>query len=488
MDDSIHQTPQFRVLSDLQIGRIYQASLTCLERTGVKVRNQQARESLELAGAHVEDDIVRIPDHIIHDALATCPSSFTLWDRDGNHPIELKDGQNVYGPGPTCTYFIEPVSGQRRKTSLGDPGQTARVCDGLANIGYVMSLGLIDNVNPNLASVYEFVEMVNNTVKPILVWAYSIEQLQDIYKIATTVAGSEETLRQKPFIGFFSTTHSPLTHSKNDIENLLWAAEHNLPVIYLGGGSVGSTTPITGAGTLVLTLAELLSGLAIVQLNKPGAPICLGSVTAPSDLRSIRPAYGGPETSLYCAAMSDITRFLGIPYMGTAGASESKVLDLQAAIESTFQVLLSSLSNATMVHDVGFLDCADIGSLEMLVMNDEIISMSRRIQRGIEVSDLTMMLDLIDQIGPGGEFLSSMETAQLCRLEIWMPGLMDRAPWVEWYATGSITMHDRIKARLHHILNTHHVPPLSDEITDKITSVLVSANERYDEQIVIEEH
>jgi trimethylamine---corrinoid protein Co-methyltransferase len=488
MDEGLHQTPQFRILSDLQIGRIFQATLTCLQQTGVKVLNQTARDSLATAGADVDGEIVRIPAYIIEESVSTCPSSFTLWGRDGTHPIELIDGQNIYGPGPTCTYFIEPVTGQRRKTRLGDPGQTARVCDALINIGYVMSLGLIDNVKPDLASVYEFAEMVANTIKPILVWAYSLDQLRDIYKIATAVAGSEENLRQKPFIGFFSTTLSPLTHTDKDLENVLWAAEHDLPIFYMGGGTVGSTTPITGAGALVITLAELLSGLAIVQLEKPGAPVCIGSVMAPSDLRTVRPAYGGPEMSMNCAAMSDISRYLGIPYMGTAGASESKMLDLQAAIESTFQVLLSSLSNATMVHDVGFLDCADIGSLEMLVMNDEIISMSRRIKRGIEISDQTLMLDLIDQVGPGGEFLSSMETAHLCRLEIWMPGLMDRAPWVEWYDAGSIHMHDRIKAKLHTILNTHHPPLLTEEITEKIAAVLQSANERYDEPLVIDNH
>jgi len=488
MDEGLHQELQFRVLSDLQIGRIFQATLTCLQQTGVKVQNKMARESLVSAGADVDGEIVRIPAHIIEDTISTCPSSFTLWGRDGTNPIELIDGQNIYGPGPTCTYFVEPVTGHRRKTRLGDPGLTARVCDALVNIGYVMSLGLIDDVKPDLASVYEFAEMVANTIKPILVWSYSIEQLKDIIRIATAVAGSEENLRQKPFIGFFSTTLSPLTHTDKDLENVLWAAKHDLPIFYMGGGAVGSTTPVTGAGALVITLAELLSGLAILQLNKPGAPVCIGSVMAPSDLRIVRPAYGGPEMSLNCAAMSDISRYLGVPYMGTAGASESKVIDLQAAIESTFQVLLSTLSNATMVHDVGFLDCADIGSLEMLIMNDEIISMSRRISRGIEVSDQTLMLDLIDQVGPGGEFLSSMETAKLCRWEIWMPGLMDRAPWVEWYEAGSITMHDRIKAKLQTILNTHHPTPLSEEITAKIAAILQAANERYDEPLVIDDH
>jgi trimethylamine--corrinoid protein Co-methyltransferase len=182
--------------------------------------------------------------------------------------------------------------------------------------------------------------------------------------------------------------------------------------------------------------------------------------------------------SLYSAAMADISRYLGLPFMGTAGVSESKVLDLQAAIESTVQVVLSGLSGATLVHDVGFLDCADIGSLEMLVMNDEIIGMARRIMRGIEVSDDTLMLDLIDRVGPGGEFMSEKETARRCRAEIRMSALMDREPWVSWEAAGAQTMADRIRARLRHILATHKPPPLPAGAAEKIEAILEAAEAR----------
>jgi trimethylamine--corrinoid protein Co-methyltransferase len=167
-----------------------------------------------------------------------------------------------------------------------------------------------------------------------------------------------------------------------------------------------------------------------------------------------------------------------LPFMGTAGASEAKVLDLQAAIESTMQVVLSVLSGATLVHDVGFLDCADIGSLEMLVMTDEIIAMTRRVMRGIEISDEALMLDLIDRVGPGGDFLSTKETARRCRTEIWNPTLLDRSAWVIWEGTGSRTMQDRIKARLRQILSTHEPPPLPDGAAARIDAILAAAEAR----------
>jgi len=476
-----HQTPQFRVLSDRQIEKIYLATLECLNRTGVNVHNAEARELLAAAGARVDArdaPRVRIPPHIIQDAVAAAPRTFTLWGRDGKPHVQVAPDRVYFGPGPTCTYFVDPETGERRKTRRGDPGLAARVSDALSQIDYVMSLGLIGDVTPELAPVYEFAEMIANTTKPVLPWAFSVDNIADIYQIALAVAGDKEALRQRPFLAFFSTFQPPLTHTDHDLANVLWAAEHDLPVVYLGGGAAGSTAPVTGAGLLVTYLAGALSGLAILQLKKRGAAVCIGGVPQPMDLRTARPAYGAPEMSLYSAAMADLSRALGVPFMGTAGASEAKVLDLQAAIESTVQVLLSGLSGATLVHDVGFLDCADIGSLEMLVMADEIIAMARRILRGIEVSDDTLMLDLIDRVGPGGEFMSVKETAKRCRAEIWNPTLLDRQHWVNWQADGALTMHDQIKARLRDILAGHRPPPLPPDVAQRIAAILEAAEAR----------
>ena len=442
------------------------------------MRNAEARDLLAAAGARVDGARVRIPPAIIEEAVATAPRSFSLWSRDGQRRLELGAEANYFGPGPTCTYFVDPETGERRKTRRGDPGLTALVCDALDNMDYVMSLGLIDDVSPILAPVYEFAEMVSNTTKPVLPWGYRPQNVADIYQIALAVAGSEEALHRQPFLAFFSTYQSPLILTDEDVANVFYAAERGLPVVFIGGGTAGSTAPITGAGTLVIALAGALASLTVTQLKVPGAAICIGGVPEAMDLRTARPAYGSPEMSLYSAAMSDFAHYLGLPFMGTAGASEAKVLDLQAAIESTMQVVLSALSRATLVHDVGFLDCADIGSLELLVMNDEIIAMARRVMRGIEINDETLMLDLIDEVGPGGEFISTVETARRCRTEIWNPTLMDRNAWFNWEAAGSQTMSDRIKARLRKILATHKPQPLPAEVSAQIEAILQAAEAR----------
>jgi trimethylamine--corrinoid protein Co-methyltransferase len=481
-------------LSDFQIERIYQASLTCLERTGVNVLNAEARRLLIEAGADADGVRVRLPRDIVEDALLAAPSSFKLWRRPiggagGREAAEFLeicatplDAGNPdcvhFGPGLTCTYFLDPETGERRKARRGDPAAAAKVCDALENFDYVMGLGLIDDVAPNLAPVYEFAEMVAGTAKPPIPWAYTVDTLRDIYEMGVAVAGGEEALRQRPFFALFATSQAPLQHTDQRMGTALWAAEHGIPVVYLGGGSAGATAPITGAGSLVVSLASSLSGLAAIQLKRPGAPVCVGGVPSAMDLRTARPSYGSPEMSLYSAALAELARYAGLPFMGTAGASESKAMDIQAAIECTMQVLLSGLSSTTLVHDAGFLDCADIGSLEMLVVTDEIIAMARRVLRGIEVTDETLMLDLIDEVGPGGHFIATRETARRCREEIWVPTLLDRDPWEAWVAGGGETMLDRVRARVRSVLATHTSPPLPPGAEERIAAVLAAAEER----------
>jgi trimethylamine--corrinoid protein Co-methyltransferase len=469
---------QFRVLSDDQIDRIYRATLDCLERTGVDVLNAQGRDLLVAAGAQPDGVRIRIPRSIIAGAVAVSPPAFAVWGRDPRCHLELSPNSVSFGAGPSCSYFEDPITGERRRARRDDPALTARVCDALGHIDYVMGLALPDDVASDLAPVYEFAAMVANTGKPIMAWAYSAENLRDIIRIATAAVGSSERFAHRPILGYFTTSLSPLIHTDIEVGNALWCAEQGIPVVYLGGGTAGVSAPVTGAGTLVISLAAMLSGLAMIQLKRPGAPVCLGSVPSPMDPRTCRPSYGAPEMSLYSAAMAEILRHLGLPFMGTAGASEAKQLDIQAAIESTIQVVFSALCGNTAAHDVGFLDCADIGSLEMLIMNDEIINMVKRLVGGIEITDETLMLDLIDQVGPGGDFLSTRQTAQRFRRDIWLPGLFDRTPWALWEASGRPTMAKAIKDRLNHILATHVSVPLPNGAAAEIEAILHQAETR----------
>src|SRR3990172_8416046 len=203
-------TPQFRVLSDDQCRELYAAALRCLERVGIQVHNLAARELLAARGPRVDGHIIRIPADLVKQAVASTPHEFTVWGRDGKHEMRVALDRVHFGPGPTCTYFIDPITGERRKAQRGDAGMVAKVCDALPNIDYIMVLSLFDDVTPALAPVYEFAEEMANSSKPIMAWANTPQTFCDMYEMAVAVTGSEEALREKPIFAYFTTYESPL--------------------------------------------------------------------------------------------------------------------------------------------------------------------------------------------------------------------------------------------------------------------------------------
>lgn len=470
--------PRFQVLSDEQCAEIFNATLECLQRVGVKVQNAAGRDLLAAAGATVNGEIVHLPAQTVKQAIASTPHAFSVYGRDSGPEMRVSLEHVYFGPGPTCTWFLDPATGQRRKAQRGDAGLTARVCDALPNIDYIMGLSLFDDVIPVLSPVYEFAESLENTTKPIICWANTPATLNDIYQMAVAVAGGESAFREKPNNIFFTTYESPLKLAHDPVANILFAAEHGIPAICLGGPTVGSEAPFTGASALVIHLAAALTALTLAQLKQPGAPFVIGGVPSMMDVRSGRPAYGSPEMSLHSAAAMDVSRWLGLPFMGTAGASEAKQLDAQAGVECTLEVLLSALSGASLVHDVGFFDCADIGSLEYLVLTDEVISMAARVMRGIKVDAESIMMDLIAKVGPGGSFLAEAKSAALCRAEAWVPTVFDRQPYAVWEKRGAKSTETTVREKLQKILTGHHPKPLETQVFNRIQNILNEAEAR----------
>lgn len=473
----IHQssTPQWRILDETGCQRIVNGAFQVLHRTGVLVLNDKAQKLLRSSGCVSEGARFFVPPALVEKALLTAPRNFTIWGRDEKNVISIQPGRVHFGPGPTCTYFYDPYSGERRRSRRGDAAFAARVCEGLENLDYVMSLSIFDDVSPALSPLYEFAEMIAATKKPVIAWATDPRVLARIYQVALAVAGGENALREKPNFAFFATYESPLRLADGQLGCLLWAAEHHVPLICLGGPTVGLESPPTGASALVLYLAAALAALTIVQLQTPGAPMMIGAALGAMDLRTARPAYGSPEMSLYTAAAAELAHYLNLPFMGTGGASESKTVDPQASMEITLQVLLSALSGADLVHDVGFLDCADIGSLELLVLADEAIEMARRILRGVEVNQHTMMLDLIEQVGPGAHFLSELRAVALCKSEIWIPKLGDRNAYAIWEKNEKKSFAERLHQRLMGILDTIPEKSLPEDTQGEIGRILAAA-------------
>jgi trimethylamine--corrinoid protein Co-methyltransferase len=268
---------------------------------------------------------------------------------------------------------------------------------------------------------------------------------------------------------------SPLTNSIEAVEKLLYAAEVGIPAIYTPCIMAGGTGPVTLAGTMVQALAEYLVGVVLAQLKTAGAGVIMGGVNSPMDMATSILSYGAPELALISAAMTDVAKGLGVPMFSTAGCSDAKVLDQQAAIEATLSIVVAALSGANLIHDVGYLESGLLGSFDMLVMADEVIGMAKRILAGVTVTPETLAVDVIERVGPGGHYLTQPHTRQHFRSEIWFPTLMDRQMRRSWAASGSQTMAERVRAKVRDILEHHEPLPLPNGAEESLRQIVARA-------------
>ena len=467
----VNSTTQFRVLSDEQMEDIHLAVLEVLERTGVKVHSEEALAVYKKAGAKVDGDRVWIPSYLVEEAVRRAPRKVTLCKRDGSRTVALEDHKIYFGTGSDCPSIRDSFTGEVRLFTKKDIEDTARICDFLPNIDFRMSLGLTSDVPTETYYRHQYVAMLRNSTKPIVYTSANPTCLADIVEIASANAGGLDELQKNPTLCLYAEPSSPLNHSKDAIEKLLFISEKLLPVIYTPCPIAGATTPMTLAGALVIAVADSLSGLVAAQFNAPGSPFIMGGVLSTLDMASSVYAYGSPEFSLLEAALTDLSHYYKIPMFSTAGCSDAKVFDEQAAAEAMMSIMAAAMSGANLIHDVGYLENGLIGSYEMLVASDEFIGAAKHFVKGVEVNEDTLAVDVIDQVGPGGNFVTENHTLKHFREVEWFPKLMDRQAYYDWEKSGSKTLGQRTNERVKDILATHKVEPLSDEVEKTIQEV-----------------
>lgn len=472
--------PGFRVLSEDQIEMIYSAALEVLERTGGRVFHDDALDLFRQSDAVVSDgNRVRIPASMVERALKDYPRKITLGGRDGRRTLHLEKDQVNFGTGSDCPFIYDRKTGERRRYTFNDVAEAGRIADFLPNFDFFMSHGLVSDVpKPKTYDRHQFLAMVTNTTKPLILTSVDGEGLRDLYQMACLIRGGEEEFRVNPLFIIYIEPSSPLHHTREAVEKLLFSAEKGIPAIYTPCPSAGATAPATIAGMLVQDLAETFLGLVLSNLRKPGMPLIIGGVQTIMDMMTSTYSYGAPELSLASAASTDISKWLGLPMFSTGGCSDSKAVDEQAAVEATFSLLAAFLSGASLIHDVGYLDSGLNGSLEMLVLCNEIIGMVKRFGKGVQVDEDHLALEVIDRVGPGGQFLSDDHTMEHFRKDFWLPNIMDRSNYEGWVAGGKKTLKERCEEKVQHILQTHQPVPIDEAVMTEMKKIIERAEKK----------
>ena len=466
-----YKTPQFRRLTNDQLARIHNASLEILDRTGVRLYDQAALDLLKKAGVQAhEENRVHIPPALVEWALSVVPKRVVLCDRDGRRVVPLEENNVFFGPGSDCPYVLDHRTGERRQGTLQDLVQGIRVCDALPNIDFLMSLCIAADIEQQeVADRYQMRAMLMNSTKPILFVTTALEGCVDAVEMAEIVAGSAEELRRNPLCACYINVTDPLRHNAEALQKLLFMAEKGLPTTYTPVVLRGINGPVTAAGAVALANVGELVGLVLAQLKREGTPVLYsGGYHDTLDMRTMVAIYEAPENR---GGRAELAHYYGLPVFGLAGASDAKIPDQQAAAEVAFSLLVETLCGVNLVHDVGYLESGKCYSFEQLVICDELINYVKRFMQGMEVSEETLALELIDEVGHSGDFLGTQHTLKHYR-EDWYPALLDRRNFENWDAAGRKTLQERVRERLDEILATHQPEPLPSDVQRRIDAIV----------------
>jgi len=468
--------PRFARLTPEQCEQLHAASLTILERTGVRMFEPEAVELIRKAGAPVsEGNRVRIPARLVEQALSTAPKSVTLHDRLGSPRLILEDNHVYFGPGSDCLNIIDHRSNERRRAVLSDVADGITVCDALDHIDFVMSMFLPSDVEQKIADRYQMEVMLNRTTKPIVIVTYETPGCLDAIEMAEAVAGGADALREKPFVVTYINVTTGLLHNAEALQKLLYLAGKGLPALWIPVTSGGTTGPVTMAGNVALSNAGVLVGIVLSQLKREGTPIIVPGFGGDAlDLRTMVDPYAEPDHRGMAEALA---HYYGLPMFSLAGGSDAKVVDQQAAIDAALTLMIDALAGGHLTHDSGYLESGLTGSLAQLAICDEIIAWIKPFLRPVEINDETLALDLIDRLGPDGSFLDTDHTRKHFR-ERWYPNLIERFNYAAWEKKGGKTLAQRAADKVEKILATHAPQPLSADAAKAVHAIVERARGR----------
>lgn len=468
------RTPYIGILSEAQIDSIHSSSLEVLQKTGIDVYNDEALKIYKKGGAHIQGNRVIIPPVMVEQAINSTPSKILVTGRKGNGKVILEKNVVNFGLGTDVPKQIDPYTHEVRSTVLNDIENISKVVQKCENIDFNSYSGLASDINPKVQDLYHFKASNLHCDKPYFTTAANGENMKALIDMASVFSGSYEELKKMPSFIVYGEPISPLVLGKEGAEVLLVCAEYNIPIVFPPMVQMCATGPATLAGGIVQGNAETLACLVLHQLKKPGAPFIWGPFVSPMDMRTTITCYGGPVLMQSQAALGQISRFYNIPTFGFACVTDSSDIDVQCGIEMLWSALINALAGLNLCHDCGYLNSGLLFSLESLLLSDEIISAVQFFMDGIDINEETLAVDLIDKIGPSGNFLSEEHTLKYFKREGWYPRFLNKKVYEVWKDEENKSVKQKLEARIHDILSEDIPPLISDDEMKDIQKIIMN--------------
>ena len=469
--------PNFQVLSPETIPRIIEEALELLQSPGVKVGSPQALDLLQSSGGIVnqQEGVVSIPEELVLQALESVPRDFSLFNLSGEPGVRYSGDIVHFNPGSSGVNILDSDSLDHRPSQSKDLVNIIKIAENLPVYDAQSTAVICHDVPEEIGDFYRLYLVLLLSEKPIITGSFSTGTSGIMFELLKIDRGGAENLGEKPRAVFDVCPSPPLNWTNFASQNLIDLARENIPAQIVSMPLTGAASPVTLIGSIVQHAAECLSGITIHQLANPGAPIVWGGAPAQFDMRAGTTSVGAVETTLIVCGYAQVAKSLNLPTHAYLGATDAKLVDAQAGMESAASTNFGVLSGINMISGAGMLDFLACQSLEKLVIDAEAIANSKRFLKGIDQTAETLALAHYEDFEFPGNFLKHKLTRQLYREEFYLPSqIIDRGSLREWKENRKPDTFLRAKSYVDELLANYQPPEMDAKKTQEMSRLVSS--------------
>lgn len=468
--------PKITLLSDDLVQRVVDEAYELMMQPGIKVQSGEARQLLAEAGCAVDEtrEVVRIPRRVGEEALSSAPAQFYLYDRYGKAAVTYGGDAVHFDPGSSGVHILDPETLEHRPSYTQDLVRIVKLAEMLPQYDAQSTAVVCNEVPKAIGDLYRLYLVLLYSTKPIVTGAFSIPTLQRMIDMLAIFAGGRQALAEKPQAVFDVCPSPPLIWSDFGAQNLIELARACVPAQMVSMPLAGAAAPVTLIGAVVQHAAECISGVVIHQLAQAGAPIVWGGAPAIFDMRKGTTPMGAIETAMIDAAYAQVGKALGLPTHTYLCASDAKLIDAQAGLESGVTAIIGALAGINMISGAGMLDFLACFSPEKLALDAEAIAMAKRLLAGVQTPTETLATAMFADINFKGEFLKQKITRQLFAKEQYLPSaVIDRGSVRAWQEDGKPDAGLRARQRVQELLNAYQPPQIPQEQVAELSQMVV---------------
>jgi trimethylamine--corrinoid protein Co-methyltransferase len=468
------------VLRPEQIEKIHEASLRILEEIGMEFLDAEALSILKSAGAKVDaaSQRVKLDRGLVLESIAKVPREVTLHARNPERNLTFGGNHVNFGSVASAPNVNDMDRGRR-------PGNFQDYCELLKLVqtynivqftgGYPVEPADRPPATRHLDAHLAAITLTDKLWHPYSLGRHRIADAIEMICIARGI--TKEQLKREPSLFSIVNSNSPLRLDGPMLQGLMEMARHGQPVVLTPFTLSGAMAPVTIAGALAQQNAEALAGITMIQLVAPGVPAMYGGFTSNVDMKSGAPAFGTPEYARAAMAGGQLARRYGFPYR-SSNACAANAVDAQAAYESEMSIWGAVMGGVNMMlHGAGWMEGGLVASFEKFILDVEMLQMMGEFLQPLEVTDDTLGLDAMTDVGPGGHFFGTAHTMARYETAFYSPILSDWRNYESWRLAGALTAEQRANAIWKQALAEFQPPPLDPAITEALEAFVAKRKE-----------